>query len=244
MRPTEGGCSGARKKGAARRLLFLLGGAKILDEVAEAFVPAAGGKRSRIALLLMGGPDWEKHLPRFADPWRRRGVTSYATVVPGDDGALDGEAAAAAVREASGIFIAGGDTRAYHRLYATEPMRSAIRARYEEGVPVAGLSAGALIAPEVCAIRLGDFDDASVEIVPGLGLVRDLVVGVHFTERKALPRMLEAMGRTKTRLGLGMDESACVVLEEGRLKRVIGKPAYRVVMTDFEAKRYEVRQLA
>jgi len=228
----------------ARRLLFLLGGAKVLDEVAEAFVPAAGGPQSRIALLLMGGPDWEKHLPRFADPWRRRGVTSYATAVPGNDGTLDLDTAVAALREATGIFIAGGDTRTYHRLYATEPLRSVIRQRYEQRVPVAGLSAGALIAPEVCAIRLGDYDDAAVEVVPGLGLVSDLVVGVHFTERTALPRMLEAMACTTTRLGLGMDESACVVLEDGELTQVIGGPAYRVVMTDFEAKTHEVRRLA
>lgn len=227
----------------ARRLLFLLGGAKILDQAAGAFVPAAGGARSKIALLLMGGPDWEKRLPRFVDPWKRRGVTSHTTIVPADDGTLDQAAALAALREATGVFIGGGHTPTYHRLYATEPIRSVIRKRCEAGVPFAGLSAGALIAPEICALDTEDTGDTSLRIVPGLGLVRDLIVGVHFTKRKALPRMIEAMARTGTRLGLGMDESACVVLEDGGFKQVLGKSAYRVVMTDFEARTYDLTEI-
>lgn len=100
------------------------------------------------------------------------------------------------------------------------------------------MSAGALIAPEICVLPPDETDDASLKIVAGLGLVGELIVGVHFTERNALPSMLEAMTRTQTRTGLGIDESACAVFEDGQFKRVLGQAVYEIVMTDFEAKTY------
>jgi cyanophycinase len=218
-------------------LLFLLGGGStILDAVAEEFVPAAGGPDATIALLLAGGQGWEDHVPQYTLPWIGRGVTRCYTVVPGENGALDLDTALARLRQSTGIFIGGGDTPAYRRLYATDPIRSMIRQRYREGVPIAGFSAGALIAPQVCAIPPGDTGDSRVRIVPGLGLVSGLVVGVHFSEWNALPHMVEAMVETRTATGLGIDEAACAVLENGELERVLGQSAYKVELTDFTAK--------
>ena len=98
--------------------------------------------------------------------------------------------------------------------------------------------AGALIAPEVCAIPPEDTRDTSVRVLTGLGLVDDLVVGVHFTEWNALPHVLEAMSRTQTAIGLGIDESACVVLENGQIERVLGGFVCQIEMTDFAARAY------
>jgi cyanophycinase len=229
---------------AVRNLLFLLGGSNsIFDMVAEEFVPAAGGSQATIALLLAGAPGWEDVLPEYTRPWTRRGVLRYEVIVPAANGALDLDAVSAKLRPATGIFIGGGDTTVYHRLYATQPMRGIIRECYQKGVPLAGLSAGALIAPEVCAIPPQDTGDASVRIVTGLGLVSDLVLGVHFTQWNALPHVLEAMARTQTALGLGIDEAACVLLEDGQLKRALGRSVYQVEMTDFQARTYRVTEV-
>jgi cyanophycinase len=228
-----------------RNLLFLLGGGStIFDAVAEEFIPAAGGPDSTIALLLAGGQGWEDHVGQYTQPWIRRGVTRCYTIAPGKNGALDLDTALARLRESTGVFIGGGDTPAYRRLYATDPVRSTIRQRYREGVPVAGLSAGAMIAPEVCAIPPEDTGDSRVRIVPSLGLVSGLIVGVHFSEWNALPHIVEAMVETGTATGLGIDEAACAVLENGELKRVLGQSAYRIELTDFEAKTYKVTSAA
>jgi cyanophycinase len=225
----------------AHNLLFLLGGdSTIFDAVADEFIPAAGGPDATIALLLAGGQGWEEHVPQYTRPWMRRGVTQCYTIMPGKNGALDLDAALARLRESTGIFIGGGDTPAYRRLYATGPIRSMIKQRYREGVPIAGLSAGALIAPQICAIPPEDTGDSRVRIVPGLGLVSGLVVGVHFTKWNALPHMVEAMVETRTATGLGIDEAACAVLANGDLERVLGQSVYKIELTDFEAKTYKV----
>jgi len=225
-----------------RRLLLLLGGSAAYDTVAEVFVPAAGGRDAVIALLMQGGSRWEKYVPEYTQPWMQRGVSQYHPIVPSQDGTLDLDAASAKLREATGIFIGGGHTPTYHRLYATEPVRSIIHERYDEGVPIAGVSAGALIALEKCVLAPDEADDATFGIVAGLGLVSDLIVGVHFTEQNALPDVLEAMAKTQTKTGWGIDEAACAVFEDGQFKGTLGRSVYEIVMTGFEARAYRMRE--
>ncbi|NIM04815.1 MAG: type 1 glutamine amidotransferase-like domain-containing protein [Armatimonadetes bacterium] len=232
----------------ASTLLFLIGGTQddILDTVADEFVAAAGGRDATTALLMIGGQGWERYLPRYLQPWEKRGATKYHLIVPRHDGFLDLPAATSDLRAASGIFIAGGQTSRYHQLYASEPIRSVIRQRCSDGVPFAGLSAGALLAPDVCLLRATpNTPNQALEVVEGLGLVSDLIVEVHFTEGPGtLPTLLDGMSRTKTRRGLGIGESACAVLDNGRLRRVVGSGVYEVTMTDFEAQRYEMTEVA
>ena len=220
------------------RLLFLLGGSAAFDVAAEEFIPAAGGCEAKIALLMQSGEGWEKHVREYTEPWVRRGVSEWYPVVPDANGVLDFDTVSAALRKATAIFIGGGHTPTYHRLYAAEPVRSAIRERYQEGVPVAGVSAGALIAPEVCALSPRTTGGDSLQIVTGLGLVRDLVVGVHFTERDALPSLLEAMAKTRTKTGWGIDGSACAVFGDEEFKGILGRSAYRIEIADFETMSY------
>jgi cyanophycinase len=146
------GCLGVCEMNPRRRLFLLGGSPTTFDSVADEFVPAAGGREATIALLLEGAPGWEKYVPQYTQPWIQRGVSRHFIILPDENGNLDLETASARLREATGIFVGGGNTPNYRRLFATEPIRSLIRERYERGVPFAGLSAGALIAPTV-----GDF---------------------------------------------------------------------------------------
>lgn len=222
--------------------LFLLGGSAAREAADDVFVPEAGGADGAIALLLSGQPGWEAYVPGYVEPWERRGIAHVHVVAPGADGALDGEAAEA-LRRATGIFVGGGDTAVYQRVYATEPVRGLIRERVAAGVPCAGLSAGALLAPHICPLWADEENDAPARIAEGLGLVADLVVGVHFTARNGLPGVLDVMARTQTAVGLGIDDGACAVLEEGRLAHVLGEGVHRIEMTDFESGDHRVTRV-
>jgi cyanophycinase len=228
----------------SRRLLFLIGGSGAYDAVAEAFIPAAGGADSKIAVLLQSDEGWAKHRPEYVQPWTRRGVSQCYPIVPDEDGTLDLEAASATLRDATGIFIGGGHTPTYHRLYATGPIRSVIRERYHDNVPVAGVSAGALIALENCVLTPDETGDARLNIVAGWGLVSDLIIGVHFTERNDLPNVLAAMAQTRTKTALGIDEPACAVFEDGQFKGTLGQSVYEIVMSDFDAQTYRMIERA
>jgi cyanophycinase-like exopeptidase len=57
------------------------------------------------------------------------------------------------------------------------------------------------------------------------------------------PLVLETMARTRTALGLGIDEAACALLEDGQLKRVWGRSVYQVEMTDFQSRTYRLTEV-
>jgi cyanophycinase len=219
-----------------QRQLFLLGGNAAYEVFADEFITAAGRGNAVVALLMQGGDNWQKYVPQYAEPLEQRGAACHHSIVPDENGALDLEGVAAKLREATGILLCGGHTPTYQRLYAAEPVRGWIQGRYQEGVPVAGVSAGALISPEPCVLWQDETVDGVPQVARGLGLVRDLAIEVHFSERARLPRLLEAMNHLQANVGWGIDESACIVFKEGQAECVLGQSVHRVEMTDPVAK--------
>jgi cyanophycinase len=117
-----------------------------------------------------------------------------------------------------------------------------IRERHQSGIPVAGCSAGALVALEHCVLAPNETDDSSVRVLDGLGLASGFVIGVHFTEQNRLPHVVRAMVHTQTETGWGLDEPTCAVFENGQFKGVLGQPVYEIEMTDFETKAYTIEK--
>jgi len=222
------------------RLLYLLGGSTAYEAFADEFVTASGGHDARIAVLAQTGEGWEKHKAEITQPWTRRGVTQYEPIVSGENGLLNLELASAVLYRATGIFIGGGHTPTYHRLFATEPVRTIIRERYQDGIPVAGVSAGALISLEICQLTQDETGSDKLQIVQGLGLAKGFVIGVHFTEWNALSEVLEVMSKTRTMVGLGIDEPACAVCENENFTKVLGRSVHKIEMTDFENMAYGI----
>ncbi len=229
---------------AAHRLTFLIGGSDAYEGMAGPFLAAAGGPAARIALLLQGGDRWPQYVLHYARPWMRRGVNCVLPVAPRLNEVLDLERARNILQAATGIFIGGGNTPTYHRLYGTGPVAALIRERYERGVPIAGVSAGAMVLMEQCVFLAEETPTQALQVVPGLGLVRDLIIGVHYTEQNALPDMIEAMVLTRTTRGLGIDDGACAVFDDGAFAGALGQSFYDVEMRDFERRRYTCTERA
>jgi cyanophycinase len=200
---------------------------------------AAGGPEAAIALLMQDAQGWGKHKDEYLRSFVLRGATNLFAITPDGRGLLDVDEALAKLHPASGIFIGGGHTPTYHRLYATEPIRSAIRERYYSGIPVAGLSAGAIITTQVCVLDPERSNEAP-QVVDGLGLLKGAVVEAHFAERNALPDLVSAMATTRTSIGWGIDESACAVFEDEAYCGAIGESVYKITTECFDSLTYEV----
>jgi cyanophycinase len=223
------------------RKLFLLGGSAAFDVTADEFVATAGGHDARIVLLLQGGVNWQKYVPDYVRPWTQRSVSCYEVIVPDVIGNLNLNDVAAKLASATGIFIGGGHTATYRRLYATEPVRSVLHQRYANGIPIAGCSAGALIAPEICAYHPGEDDDGKF-VAKGMGLISGFIVGAHLTSQNILPNLLTVMAMTHTENAWGIDDGACVVFENEQFNRVLGQAAYQIEMTNFENNTYHITE--
>ena len=134
--------------------------------------------------------------------------------------------------ESDAIFINGGDTLLYQRLYAKGKARSIISKRFAEGANIGGSSAGALILSRQCIvwgnklIKKGksfnlccaqpssDSKNTSVSLKTGagIGVLNSTVVDVHGSEWGRLPRLIEAMKQLKAREGLMIDEDTYVII--------------------------------
>ncbi|MFC6660294.1 cyanophycinase [Deinococcus multiflagellatus] len=110
------------------------------------------------------------------------------------------------------------------------PLEARIREVYERGGVVAGTSAGASVMCETMLVkgpsresyRIGD-----LQMAPGLGLVRGVIIDQHFAERGRMGRLLGAVAQNPRVLGIGIDEDTAIVLQGGHF-RVIGSGAVYV----------------
>ncbi len=231
------------------------------ESVSSMFAEAAGGGAAKIALLLQGGPDWEEYVPRYRDPWLRLGVAEVVPIAPVGDTTELGAQVLGHLRDCSGIFMGGGDTRRYREAYVVGEAGAIIRERYQSGVPYGGLSAGALVVPEWVPwgsqvttpgsehlvrteFYLDPYQDGDVELrlSEGLGLLRDCVIEVHFTELGGFPRMIQSMEMAKERYGLGMDDGICLEIHNQSHVKVHGSGrAY--LATRLSPLRFEVQVL-
>lgn len=132
---------------------------------------------------------------------------------------------------AGAVFFTGGDQlRITSRLGGT-PLSDCLHDLYARGGTLAGTSAGAAAMAETM-LFLGPHQEVkdirAVEMAPGLGLVPNVVIDTHFTERGRIGRLLTAIARNSKNLGLGIDENTAIVLEKDHF-RVIGTGAVYVV---------------
>lgn len=136
--------------------------------------------------------------------------------------------------DAGGVFFSGGDQLRISSQIGDTPIEEAVRRIWENGGVLAGTSAGASVLSDtmlvrgssVASYRIGDLDMA-----PGLGLVRDVIIDQHFAERGRIGRLLGAVAHSPRVLGIGIDEDTAIVIE-GDDFHVVGSGAVYVVDGD------------
>lgn len=137
----------------------------------------------------------------------------------------------AQVSTATAVFFTGGDqTRIMAGL---DPfLARTLRARHRAGVAFGGTSAGtAIMSPRM--IAGGD----PPRLRTGLALLPGTILDQHFLERRREGRLRAAVDRHPDALGVGVDEGAALVVEDGRFAEVVGgrvalvssKRAYQVL---------------
>jgi cyanophycinase len=172
-----------------------IGGAEDKDpgsDVLERFMELAGGNQARIAIIPTASEEAQEAGERYIKVFRKLGAAEadWLRVEKRDD--ANSEAALELLRNATGIFITGGDQARLVALLAGTLVMECIRDRNAHGVVVAGTSAGASIVSAHLMSGgtglAGNSNDAAarkgmVELVAGFGLLQDIIVDQHFSQR-------------------------------------------------------------
>jgi cyanophycinase len=135
--------------------------------------------------------------------------------------------------DANAVFFTGGDQLKITSQIGDTPIFNRVREIYRAGGLVAGTSAGASVVCSTMLVggnartspRLGD----TVQMAPGLGFIRDVIIDQHFAERGRMGRLLGAVAQNPKTLGLGIDENTAVVIDGHKSFYVVGAGAVYAV---------------
>lgn len=128
------------------------------------------------------------------------------------------------VKNASLIYITGGNQNTFMKIAGNTPLVPAIRKAYEKGAVIAGTSAGAALMSKKMITGnefkhpeyTGDFktiEANNIEIKYGLGLLKNAIIDQHFIQRMRMNRLLSACLENPDQTGIGIDESTAILVE-------------------------------
>lgn len=172
-----------------------------------------------VALLLVLEADDDTSVARFRGVLEAAGAENLRV-----EAIVEGETFTAGAIDADAVFVGGGLTPAYRDAFVDVAV--ALRARVEEGMPYAGFSAGAAIAPDralVGGYRLSGVEVASedageeldeLEVRDGLGLV-PFGVDVHAAQWGTVSRLIAAVEAGLVTEGVAVDEHTALVVSPG-----------------------------
>jgi cyanophycinase len=221
----------ARPVAGAETRLVLLGGGRAPAPALARFVEWAGGPRARILVLPWGAEGARDGFEAVRDTLRplAPGVVEAAPSAPLRDDAR--AELRRRLERATGIFLAGGDQQRLLDVLADDVVAAALRARYRDGVPVASSSAGTAALSTLAITGEGDFaviDARQVGVRAGLGLLPGVILDQHFIRRQRENRLFSLVLAHPRLLGVGIDESAALLVRGGRHAEAVGGPVMAV----------------
>ncbi len=212
-------------------LILIGGGDKPKDAMAK-FVELAGGPHALIVAIPTASeePDAGSYYVKlFKEEYGCTNVTFLDIKTKAD--AMRPDLAELAVK-AGGIFFGGGDQVRITSALLDTPVGAAIAAAFERGAVVGGTSAGTACQSNPMITGEGDFTVIradTVELKPGFGFFRGVIVDQHFIKRQRENRLLAVVLEHPDLLGVGVDETAAVWVRPDRTFQVLGNSSVIVI---------------
>lgn len=136
------------------------------------------------------------------------------------------------VKDSDLIFFTGGDQLRITSLLGGTPVNEAICEAANRGCWFVGTSAGASVMSSTMIIGGKDEDSprkCTIEMAPGLGLIKNVIIDQHFSQRGRIGRLLAAVAQNPEVLGIGIDEDTAIVIDNDTTLSVIGNGSIYIV---------------
>ena len=215
--------------------VIVIGGAedKIRDRIIlNRFVSLAGGDEAIVVVIstasALGHETGERYRAIFAELGVRTARPLHAmTRAQAND-----ETFARAVRDATGVFLTGGNQLRLSSTLGGTRLAEAILERFHHGAVIAGTSAGAsAMSSHMIAFGASGATPKHrmAAIAAGLGVLPGVIVDQHFQQRNRLGRLLSLIAQNPSLLGLGVDEDTAGVVTPDGILEVIGRGSITIV---------------
>jgi cyanophycinase len=167
---------------------------------------------------------------KYADLFGLYGVRHVTALGPATSAEADDPSTVRLLQRATAVLFTGGNQARIAALVGSRT-NDVLKARLtDDGLVVAGTSAGATAMGCRMIVGGGGYSITPEAVLtgPGLTLLPDVLVDMHFTERGRFQRLLSAVALEPTHLGVGIDEDTAVLVKDDRFE-VLGTGAVTVL---------------
>ena len=217
-----------------RGYIVPVGGAEDKDSnpvILRRFVELAGGEQARVAVIPTASR-LEDTGARYERIFRELGAGDARSLELKRREDASQEEWLAYLREATGVFLTGGNQLRISTILGGTDVARLIRQANARGVPVGGTSAGAAILSEhmIAFGKSGATPRAGmVSLAPGFGLTNRVVIDQHFRQRDRIGRLLAALAYNPFAVGIGLDEDTAAFIDGENVLEVRGSGAITIV---------------
>ena len=231
--------------------LLIIGGAedKLRQrQILSRFASLAGGADGRVAVISTASSLGDEATELYQSLFRGLGIPDVRGLRPLTRDDANQPDAIAAVADATGVFMTGGNQLRLSSVIGGTGLGRAIIDRHRHGAIVAGTSAGAS-AISTFMVAFGTSGTTPkqrmTQMSAGLGLLPGVIVDQHFEQRNRIGRLLALVAQSPALLGLGIDEDTAALVSPAGVMEVLGKGSVTILdparlQTDaYEVKRHK-----
>ena len=214
--------------------LMAIGGAVDDEEsvIFEEFIRRSGGTKARIVVLPQASSlkDTGKE---YARVFQHLGVKSRPVSLEfRERKSADKKQHLDALRNATGIFLTGGTQMRITSIIGGTDFEQELLAAFQRGAVVAGTSAGTAVMSKVMTAygKSGATPrEGLARFSSGIGFTDKIIFDQHFRQKDRLGRLAYAISIHPGRLGVGVDENTCAIVENDVKISVLGRNAVTIV---------------
>ncbi len=205
-----------------------IGRMTVLREV----VRLAGGSAARIVVISTASSLGDEITHAYLQLFATLGVADVAGIRPESRAQSADPGLVAAIDRATAVFMTGGNQVKLATLVVGTPLGAAILAAHRRGALIAGTSAGA----SILSAHMVSFGSGGAtpkfrigQVSQGLGLLDEVIVDQHFTQRNRFGRLFALIASNPAQLGVGIDEDTAAIIRPGGLMEVKGRGVVTIV---------------
>ncbi len=215
--------------------LVIIGGGSRPTNVTQRFIQLAGGSAAaRLVVIALASEDVDTTAQHTVEEFKTLGV-SRVEALPAAP-----EEAARVLRQATGVYLTGGDQQRLVDELARMKALGALHEVWRRGGVIAGTSAGAavmsarMITGEERGLatedeRFRSIQSGRIATTNGFGFLTNAIVDQHFIARKRSNRLFSVVLEQPQLLGIGIDESTAVIVGPDQCCEVLGDRSVMVI---------------
>ena len=215
--------------------VIIIGGAedKIRDRIIlNRFVALAGGEDAVVVVISTASSLGHEAGERYRQIFSELGVKTIRPLHAMTRAQANDETFARVVRDATGIYLTGGNQLRLSSTIGGTRLAEAVLERFQNGAVVAGTSAGAsAMSSHMIAFGASGATPKHrmAAIAAGLGVLPGVIVDQHFQQRNRLGRLLSLIAQNPSLLGIGVDEDTAGIVGPDHILEVIGRGSITIV---------------